>query len=56
MQTQNQKFIKWVPKRDTYVQKVIKKSKDEVFVPKEAKKKFEVIEQAKEDTIEKEEK
>ena len=44
MQTQNQKFIKWVPKRDTYVQKVFKKSNDEVFVPKEAKKKFEIVE------------
>jgi len=44
MQTQNQKFIKWVPKRDTYVQKVFKKSNDEVFVPKEAKKKFEISE------------
>ena len=48
MQTQNQKFIKWVPKRDTYVQKVFKKSKDEVFVPKEAKKKFEVVDKIEE--------
>ncbi|HNU76159.1 MAG TPA: hypothetical protein PKL88_00380 [bacterium] len=44
MQTQNQKFIKWVPKRDTYVQKVLKKGKTEVFIPKEARKKFEIVE------------
>lgn len=44
MQTQNQKYIKWVPKKDTYVQKVLKKSKADIFVPKEAKKKFEIIE------------
>ena len=44
MQTQNQKFIKWVPKRDTYVQKVLKKGKTEVFIPKEARMKFEISE------------
>ena len=44
MQTQNQKYIKWVPKKDTYIQKSFKKKKDEVFIPKEAKKKFEIIE------------
>ena len=49
MQTQNQKYIKWIPKKDTYVQKVFKKNKeDEVFIPKEAKKKFEIIGEAKE--------
>ena len=49
MQTQNQKYVKWIPKKDTYVQKVFKKNKeDEVFIPKEAKKKFEIIEEAKE--------
>ena len=45
MQTQNQKYIKWVPKKDTYIQKSFKKKKDEVFIPKEAKRKFEVIEE-----------
>ncbi len=44
MQTQNQKYIKWVPKKDTYIQKSFKKNKDEIFIPKEAKKKFEIIE------------
>lgn len=49
MQTQNQKYIKWVPKKDTYVQKVFKKNKDEVFIPKEAKKKkFEVLDKIEE--------
>lgn len=43
MQTQNQKYIKWVPKKDTYIEKNLKKNKVEVFIPKEAKKKFEVI-------------
>ncbi len=53
MQTQNQKYIKWVPKKNTYVQKVLKKGKTEVFIPKEAKKKFEIVE---EPSVEKEEK
>ena len=52
MQTQNQKYIKWVPKKDVYVQKVLKKGKTEVFVPKEAKKKFELVGESR---IEKEE-
>lgn len=44
MQTQNQKYIKWVPKKDTYIQKGFKKKKDEIFIPKEAKKKYEIVE------------
>jgi len=46
MQTQNQKFIKWVPKKDTFNQKVFKKGKTEVFIPKEAKKKFDFVEES----------
>ncbi|HOD01459.1 MAG TPA: hypothetical protein PKH50_01925 [bacterium] len=44
MQTQNQKYIKWIPKKDVYTQKALKKNKADVFVPKEARKKFEVNE------------
>jgi hypothetical protein len=32
MQTQSQRFIKWVPKRETFVQKNIKKADDEHFL------------------------
>ncbi len=48
MQTQNQKYIKWVPKKDTYIEKNLKKNKVEVFIPKEAKKKFEVLDKIEE--------
>jgi len=44
MQTQNQKYIKWAPKKESYIQKVFKKGKEEVFVPKDMKKKFEKLE------------
>ena len=32
MQTQNQKYIKWIPKKDVYTQKALKKNKADVFV------------------------
>lgn len=50
MQTQNQRHIKWVPKRDSYIQKVPKKAKEDVFLPKDIKKKFEGLgEESKEE-------
>ncbi len=34
MQTQNQKYIKWVPKKNTYIQNTAKKKDDDFFIKK----------------------
>ena len=34
MQTQNQKYIKWVPKRNTYIQNTKKKKDEDFFIKK----------------------